>query len=444
MALMLKVKEEMMKKTIQKLISAFTVSLMLICTTGCSEKPSEPDNGAAFSPLLDTQRSCSIRVVGHYSNFEPLEAEFERFNDYYPNVSLSYTFLDNYNSAIGAAIASDEAPNIYTTFSWMIDKPTHKPLFDAAEDLSESSLGFNLNVVKDGLLYKDENGAAPMLPVFSTTFGVLVNEDLFVKEGLSVPQTYDDMISVCESLKQKGYNSPIIGYDEANGSGIFYALSYPYFASTLIGDTDTVNRLNELDATAGEALRPTLAAVNDFMQKGFIDIEECAKLENGYDALIKRFFEGDVPMALVNGDVVSGTRKRESQSEAFTANPFVYNFYTMPLTNDGKYFLCVSALAFSVNKNCGDLDMTNEFMRFLISTEELNNIAKSKRLVATTKDMPVDSVFASLGQIDAVHTIFEQDLGLRDAPISQFRYAVKNVANGVMTVDEAVDAFGTY
>ena len=36
--------------------------------------------------------------MGDYGNFEALEAEFDRFNEYYPNVSLSYVKLDDYKN----------------------------------------------------------------------------------------------------------------------------------------------------------------------------------------------------------------------------------------------------------------------------------------------------------------------------------------------------------
>ena len=44
---------------------------------------------------MDKNTACSIKIVGEYSNFE---AEFDRFNEIYPNVDLTYTKLDDYNN----------------------------------------------------------------------------------------------------------------------------------------------------------------------------------------------------------------------------------------------------------------------------------------------------------------------------------------------------------
>ncbi|MBQ9483753.1 MAG: carbohydrate ABC transporter substrate-binding protein, partial [Ruminiclostridium sp.] len=268
-----------MKKGIFKTAAAIIAAAMITIFPGCSESKKPEEQTAGFKPQLDTNTACSISVYGNYGNFEPLETEFAAFNEYYPNVELSYTNLDNYNSSIGAALKSSEAPNIYMIWHWMIDKEEYSSLFNAAEDLSDSALGFDLGVIKSGLLYKDEDGKVPMVPIFSTTYGMLVNEDLFAKEGLSVPKTYEELCSVCKALKDKGYKSPIMGYNAANiGSSISYALSYPHFAASLVGDPDTVSRLNALDPAAGEAMRSTLEHLSDFMSLGFIDIDECEKL----------------------------------------------------------------------------------------------------------------------------------------------------------------------
>lgn len=435
-----------MRKGIIKTVSAIFAAAMITVASGCSEASVKGnEQTAGFKPSLDKNTSCSISVYGNYGNFEPLETEFAAFNEYYPNVELSYTNLDNYNSSIAAALKSSEAPNIYMIWHWMIDKEEYSSLFDDAEDLSADSLNINLNCIKSGLLYKKPDGSVPMVPIFSTTYGMLANEDLFAKEGLSVPTSYESLCDVCKAFKEKGYKSPIMGYNAPKiGSTISYVLSYPHFAASLVGNEDTVSKLNALDSAAGESLRPTLEHLSDFMSLGFIDLDECAKLENNYDAVIYRFFEGDVPMMIVNGDVASGTRKRERQSESFTAAPFTYKYYNIPMCEKGAYFLDLSSVEFAVNKNCEDLEMTNEFIRFLISTDELNNIARNKRLVAVTNDMPLDSIYSSLASTEPDHIIFGEDLGLLDAPVVQMRAAAYKVINGELTVDEAVSAFGTF
>ena len=144
-----------------------------------------------------------------------------------------------------------------------------------------------------------------------------------------------------------------------------------------------------------------------------------------------------------SGNTVSGTEKRESQSEAFSAHPFRYSFYPVPSTEEGGYFINMISMGFAVNKNSRNLEMANEFMRFLVSAGELNRMAQAKRMVTPCVDMSLDGVYAAFGQVDVKRVINLSDLGLADTPDSQVRKAGWLVSNGNMTVDEAVEAFGS-
>ena len=167
-------------------------------------------------------------------------------------------------------------------------------------------------------------------------------------------------------------------------------------------------------------------------------------IEDNYTKVILRFFEGDVPMMICAGDTVSGTRKRESQSEAFINAPFDYTFAPIPLTDEGGYFIDSPSVEFSVNKSCDDLEMTNEFMRFLISKAELNEMASVKRLITPTTDLSFDSVYAPFGQVPSERTISPEVLGITDALTAQIRIAAFRVGKGEITVDEAVTMYGSF
>lgn len=422
-----------MKKGLSHALAALIAAALLLC---CCLPAALADS---FTPALDTQTECRIRVAGNYSNFESLEAEFDRFNAYYPNVELSYVRLDSYNSMLEIALAGEEAPNIYSMQTWMIGG--YEDAFDAAENLADPALGLDLDCVQTGLLYRDEQGQAPMVPVFATTYGILVNEDIFASLNIAVPTTYSQFTAACEALRQAGYAYPLMGFN--NDSSMCYALTYPYYCAIIQAQPGLAGRLNAMEPEAAQELRPVLEMVRDFMALGYVDLEACNALANNYEAVILRFFEGDVPMIAVGGDVVSGTKKRESISEAFSAHPFEYHFYPAPVTEEGGFFLDAVAMAFSVNKNCGDLDMTNEFMRFLVSTQELSNMAQAKRLVTVTRDMSLDGLYAAFGQVPESGIVYERNVGLLDAANIQIRRMMYQVFNGLMTVDEALAAFGT-
>ena len=431
-----------MKKIVFALLAALMVMGLAACGSSNSGSTATPAEG--FQPALDKTASGQINVAGNYSNFEALEAEFNRFNEYYPDVELTYTKIDDYNNIIGTVLDGSDAPDIYFNFSGMYGREPYAAAIDHAADLADPALGLNLDCIRPNIILKTDDGTLPMVPVFSSTYGMLVNKALFEKEGQSVPTTYEELVSVCNAFHDKGYTSPIMGFSASETTSLFNLTTYPLFCATVADDADAVKKLNALDPAAGEYMRPALEKTEQFLKDCSVDLDACAKIENNYDAVIFRFFEGDVPMMVCSGDTVSGTKKRESQSEAFTANPFEYVFVPIPLTDDGAYFLDMPNLQFSVNKNSANLDMAKEFMRFLVDSQELNAMAQNKGLVSPTKDLSFDSMYAAFGEIPESRVLSPEVFGLTDDAVVQFRMAVYGVGTGDMTIDEAIANFGKF
>ena len=427
----------------KKLLSTITVICMVVSLAACGSKPQE-EPAAGFKPALDTKTSCNITVAGSYDNFEALEAEFDRFNEIYPDVQLSYVKLDDYNNMLGTVLESNDKPDIFFSYTWMIGNEQYDPVVAHMEDLSDSALGLDMDCIRPGLINHDAEGHVLLVPVFARTYGMLVNNDLFEKEGLSVPTTWSELMAVCEEFRSKGYKSPMMGYTLKSSGSFMYTVAYPLFTATLAGNTDALAKANELDPAAGEYMRPALEAVGSLIENGCIDIAECDKIEDSYTQVILRFFEGDVPMMICIADTVSGTKKRESQSEAFTKTPFKYTFAPIPMTDDGGYFIDSPSIEFSVNKDGDNLDMANEFMRFLVTDEELNRMASVKRLVTPTTEMSFDSVYAPFGQVPAERILSPEELGITDPLTVQIRQAAFQVEKGEITVDEAIAKYGSF
>ena len=418
--------------------------LMLLALTACGAKKQEAEPEEGFRPALDTSVKGLVTFAGGYDNFEALEIEFDRFNAYYPDVELVYMKIGDYNNVIGMVLNGKDAPDVYVTNSWMYGREQYESSIDHAEDLSDPSLGLDLACIRSNILLKTDDGTLPMVPVFSSTYGMLVNNDLFEKEGLAVPSTYEELVSVCRAFREKGCISPVMGFSAKEKTSIFTLVSYPFFCATVAHDAEAVKKLNALDPSAGAYMRPTLEMVERFLGDGCMDSDACSAIKNNYDAVILRFFEGDVPMMICSGDAVSGTRKRESLSEAFTARPFSYTFVPVPLSDEGAYFLDISNLQFSVNRESPNLEIANEFMRFLITSRELNEMARNKGLTSPTKDLSFNSMYAAFGSIPESRILSPEEFGLTDDAVFQVRMAVYGVATGKLTIDEAMAAYGSF
>ena len=429
----------------KKMMCMFLAVLMILGLTACgAEKQEAAPAEAGFKPALDSSVNCHISVAGGYSNFEALEAEFDRFNEYYPNVDLTFTKVDDYNNMIGMVLNGNDAPDIYVNYSWMYGREQYQASIDHAENLADPSLGLDLDCIRSNMILNTGDGTLPMIPVFSNTYGMLVNNDLFKKEGLSIPTTYQELVAVCNAFREKGYENPLMGFSREETTSLFTLTIYPFFCGTLAQDEEAVKKLNSLDPSAGEYMRSSLEKIVQFLNDSCVNLDACAEIENNYEAVILRFFEGDVPMMACSGDTVSGTKKRESRSEAFLAKPFSYTFVPVPMSDEGAVFLDMPNLQFSVNKDSSNLEMANEFMRFLVTSRELSEMAQNKGLMSPTKDLSFNSMYAAFGSIPENRIISPEVLGLSDDAVIQLRMAVYGVATGAITIDEAVAGFGTY
>lgn len=429
-----------MKKTFGRILSLSLAAMLIL--QGCGKSEKEPAEG--FVPRYDKDTEFSLTVAGSYSNFESLEAEFERFYEYYPEASLEYVTMDDYDNVISSALINSEPPDIFTTNTWMVGNEKYDSMFDACEVLSDPELDMDYSCIRESLIWSMDSGDVVMLPIFTSSYGMLVNMDIFEKEGLEVPTDFDELLRVCGKLKSAGYESPVMGADKFSGPGLFNCFVYPMFAYNVMENSDKADALNNLEASAGELMRPSLERLYEFVNSGCIDVEKCREeITDDYDSVIMRFFEGDVPMMFATGDVASGTAKRESKSGAFSAHPFKYRFFVAPSGYDGGYFINSTSLCFSVNKNSRNIEMTNEFMRFLLRREELGNMAGLKRLITPTDDLSFDELYSSLADIPSDRCFSDKETGLMDPAVRQFRAAIYAVGNGDMTVDEAVAAYGS-
>ena len=114
------------------------------------------------------------------------------------------------------------------------------------------------------------------------------------------------------------------------------------------------------------------------------------------------------------------------------------------MSDEGAYFLDMPNLQFSINKNSPNLDMANEFMRFLITSRELNEMAQNKGLMPPTKDLSFNSMYAPFRTVPESRTLSPEVFGLTDDAVIQFRQALYKVGTGSMTIDEAVAHYGSF
>ena len=355
----------------------FTVILlalaMLLSLSACGAEKTETGTAApaeqGFTPALDTSAKATLYVVGGWGNFEALDQVALDFKNYYPDVDVVYTKLDNTREDMANRFATGEEINLFICDWWDIANVTNTEILLNAEDLNQAGIDFsNLNaeLLKTG----EYDGQQVMLPIYLQIMGYMVNLDLLESAGVEVPTDYSSLVSAAGQLTEAGYEKPIY-IDSGHYNRTFVA----YYLQQLInGEEDKA------------ALDDTLAKMGALYEAGYIN-EEGNTLEDTYNAMILRFFEGDVPIQIIPTGNFCGTAKREAKSEAFTASPFRYEFVPMAFEDNGAaYVNQTGSLYIGVYKNADDLELTNEFLRFMFTDSEMAVLRNIKKMPTSNQN----------------------------------------------------------
>lgn len=385
-----------MKRT----IAALLLFTLLACALGgCGGKQ-------AYDFKLDTSKPVTLNIVGSLDNFEGLEAVIAKFEAQYQNCTVTYTRLNDYSSNIITRLTNQSADThmFASSRSDFTDTSAERAVIrQCALDMSdEKATGIDLSTTNPAVTQSQTvGGKLYTVPLAMAPRGIVVNKTLLKKHGLSVPANYAQFLAACETLKNAGY-LPL----QAQASALGQLLMYSYFANSIVHHADYEKIFSEMNAFtpgSGKYLTDTFTRLDTLVSKGYIDYRSTADWKNNYDVAIMDFFEGDMPFLVCTAETVSGMRKRESKSAAYSASPFEYEFIAVPMGDDGAYCYWQVWQGLSINKNADNQNWARAFMNFLAKGENMKLLADTKGMPSNTKEMGSDVRYASLYTLDDAH-----------------------------------------
>ncbi len=372
-----------MKRRIKAGVMSICLAVAL-CMTGCSKK----EDTGEFTPRLDTDEKVVLTTTGFFGNFEALDQVINDFNQYYPNVEFSYEQVsgDTFDEYLDVNPDID----IMMTSETLFQKEGGK-LESYCADLAKEDI--DLSAIDEKMLScSRHDGKLSAIPMGQNMYGLIVNVSLLEKEGLSVPTNYDEFLQTLETLKSKGY-TPIQGPN----SKVYAELTQNMILDMLLTDQTLYTQVASGKKEAADSLQPVMDKINDMMDNGYIDPKVNQDYpEDNYDGAILKFFEGDVPFWVCNTEKVSGMKKRESKSEAFKKNPFEYEYIYAPLGEKGGYAYTEPWYGFAVNEKSDNYDYAVEFLRFLVTKNEINQIADIKGVPSVAKEKSEVAIYKNV------------------------------------------------
>lgn len=186
------------------IIAAMTVLLgltLVACSTidtleqdgGKNEEQTEQVTLRYSSYLLDTAQASKV----YYDAIK----EFEAQN---PNIKIEADFIQNasYTAGVKIRLLGGVQMDVFDTWSPSLFEEFRKLNPNVYLDLTGSD--FLKDIVPNLLTPVKIDGKVYGAPEVMHSDGLLYNKGLFKELGLSVPQTWDEFIVLCEKLKQAG------------------------------------------------------------------------------------------------------------------------------------------------------------------------------------------------------------------------------------------------
>lgn len=330
-----------------------------------------------FVPLIFIFAGCSKddgRTVIEIMQYKPETANYfkqveQEFNDAHSDIRLVIQSPNDASTVLKTRFIREDPPDIIgiggdINYSYYVD----------AEILADISDYKGLDNIKQA--YKNINKMLEIVPApgvygvpyMANAAGVLYNRDIFAEHGYSIPNTYAELKSLCNTMIADGVKPFVFGFRDD------WTCLAPWNAiAVCICPPSTPKDVN--------AKKTTFAAAYKKTAEQFIDIIKTYGDENtmsyGYNDACTAFARGQAAMYTIGSYAVP---------QIMSVNPALnVDSFTMPSSDDGNNVLNSGIdLQFCVTQACRDrnkIQAAYEVLDFLLDDDNLQKYVDNQNAI---------------------------------------------------------------
>ena len=429
-----------MKKALSVLMAAgMTATLLAGCSGNASstESASQAASGSTSTTPASTESIVTaptemtfVFADGDDSFKTQMNKIVDGFNEKYPDITITIQPGDggSYSEFLKTKDSVGEFPDMMEMRDTAMYVRAGKlaPLSDEVASLFASNVEF------DGVTYTAPYSGA-------NTMGIMYNKQYFADNGLEVPTTWDEFISLCQTIQDKGDMAPlVVGGSDVWHIGFLYDLCYAN--DVLEKDPDFIEKCytgekNFSDPDYQQALTD-LSQLLGFAQEGWASTP---------DAQITTFFVNDMAAMMFSGTHMF--------SQITDADPeFEFGWFAVP-DRDGKVSLMGGgtaagwALSAEAAKDPNKQAAFDAFCQYFFSEEVYSEYCETMAAIPTTATMPAmdvseqfQAVLDATESADYMHLMWNQEIGNKELPPDFRNFTYKTcieVAQGTRDIDSA-------
>jgi ABC-type glycerol-3-phosphate transport system substrate-binding protein len=243
-------------------------TLILPAFSGCSLGNSYKKNDA-----LASSGDVTLTLTGSSSSFKAMESVITAFNKIYPNCTINYEYVQDYEKSMTTRLANNDSVDLFMTDNITSDSP-----FKAyALELSGQSDKLDLSDTSEGLIRNftipstdtSTGSALYAIPLGGEIRGMYVNKTLLASLGLKTPTNYSELMACCKTLKDAGY-TPLQGNPGTFGQ----QLMYPYTCNLIANASDyqsTYDAVNRCDTGVSTLFSEPMSRLYEMVADGYYD-----------------------------------------------------------------------------------------------------------------------------------------------------------------------------
>lgn len=363
------------------------------------------------------------------------------FNESHPDIEVEISATADYEQVLKVQLAANGGPDICN-----MGGPTITSEYvegDKILDLTEyvENAGLDKKIFKGALDSCKVNGKIYSVPNSYEALMLWYNVDMFEENGWKVPETYEELKTVCEDAQDKGI-IPI-----AFGTSDFKAINEQFVGVALCayaGRENVKKALNGEMKWTDPVFQEAITTLNDMWQAGWINDKKSHAIsqDDGYSL----FYNQSAAMAMT-GTWSLGTFAEQIQD-------FKYGAVAFPSLKDGvPPTLCMGAGGvIAINANTKYPDECFEFINFLFNNDELQAQAVSNGLQPLPYDMDESLYSSDMNEVDkeVLSTLENSQSNLESAgfvmwtywPAETRQYMMDNIENvylGNLTVEDYLE-----
>ena len=309
--------------------------------------------------------------------YNEMIAEFEKTH---PDIKVTYTAHEAkaYNTILTTALAGGSGPDIIHTRAYgSLENISGAGYLEALDDKVDLT-NFPPDLVRGTTLRAD--GKVYAVPFATQTVLVYYNKDIFEKQGLTPPATWDEFMDVCEKLKAAGItplaNGTADGWTIEVASG---AIMPNFYGPEFFGEV-TSGKTTFADPRFVTALE-RMAELAPYMPQGFEGVD--------YATMKALFTSGSAAMFIGGSWEIPGWRDAGLN----------FGFMAGPAAAPGKDRLVATWLdgGYGVNAASPNKEAALEFIRFTATREWGQMLADKLANVPAVKGVvPKDPALAEI------------------------------------------------